>query len=248
MGIKVVKPTILIIKTGSTYKELRAIRGDFDKWICRVAPTEINWKTKAVADIELSKIPQYQGIIITGSHNSLCNPYPYLKGLKQVIDLILQYKIPTLGICFGHQLIHKLLGGDVIANPLGIEIGVTKIQLTLDALVDPIFQGIPVGKLEVYSSHSDIVDKPASTSVKLAWNIFSEYQATRIYGHIYSTQFHPEYDRDIMETYIRRNWMLLQEQHLHNPLHISPPEEILRNNKQLTKSKLVLRNFLQMVI
>lgn len=240
-------PTVLIIKTGSTYRDLRKKLGDFETWIQHAVKASINWKVQKIEAIEPYKIPQYQGIIIAGSHNSLCFPYPYLNGFRRVLDQVLHYRIFTLGICFGHQLLHKLCGGEVIRNPLGTEIGVNTIQRTLEGLVDPLFNDFKKVKVEVYQSHTDIVSKPAPDSVVLAWNSFSEYQATRIGAHIYSVQFHPEYNRQIMGAYILHNWSHLAEQQRRNPLHISSPETIQAANKDLRHPKLILRNFLQMI-
>ena len=59
-------PVILIIKTGSTYSDLRNALGDFDIWIKNAAGDfNCNWKVKPVADVEPDKIPNYQGVIIT---------------------------------------------------------------------------------------------------------------------------------------------------------------------------------------
>jgi len=53
-------PVILIIKTGSTYSDLRNALGDFDIWIKNVVGDfNCNWKVKPVADVELDKIPNY---------------------------------------------------------------------------------------------------------------------------------------------------------------------------------------------
>ena len=37
-------------------------------------------------------------------------------------------KIPTLGICYGHQLLAYALGGEVGDNPNGLEAGSEKIR------------------------------------------------------------------------------------------------------------------------
>ena len=39
-------------------------------------------------------------------------------------------KTPILGVCYGHQLLAKLLGGTVDWNPNGREIGSVSMQLT----------------------------------------------------------------------------------------------------------------------
>lgn len=241
-------PVILIIKTGSTYNELRATQGNFDKWI-RIAggETGFDWKVKPVAEVEPSKIPSYQGIIISGSHSSLTQMYAFFSGMERVVEQIVAHRIHTLGICFGHQLIHKIMGGQVITNPLGTEMGVVNIQLTMDGLIDPIFKSQGGSKVPVYASHSDIVSKPADSFVQLAWNELSQYQATRYNNFIYTTQFHPEYNKQIMAFYLKKNADMLTKQYWHNPLHLSTAEELLKCNKSLSKSRLIVQNFLHLI-
>jgi len=128
---------------GSTYRKLKSQIGDFDLWIRQsVNNQNIRWKIKSVAQIEPGKIVSFQGIILTGAHATLTQHYQYFDGMKRLIENIIEHKIPTLGICFGHQVINKILGGEVVTNPLGPEIGVSKIQLTIDGIIDPIFKGL----------------------------------------------------------------------------------------------------------
>ena len=50
-------------------------------------------------------------IVITGSRRNVSQWEPWM---DQVADLILSCKVPLYGICFGHQIICKVLGGEVI--------------------------------------------------------------------------------------------------------------------------------------
>lgn len=241
-------PTILIIKTGSTYSGLKNVLGDFDEWIRKAAENEkVIWKVKPIAHVEPEKILNYQGVIISGAHSSLTQSYTFYVGMERVIEQLIVHRIYTLGICFGHQLIHKILGGQIITNPLGTEMGVVNINLTMEGLIDPLFRGQSTSKVSVYASHSDIVIKPASGFVQLAWNDLSQYQATRYENYIYTTQFHPEYNRKIMAYYLEKNIPLLKKQHLCNPLHFDTAEAIQKNNKSLSKNKLIIRNFLNLI-
>ncbi|HPC36699.1 MAG TPA: hypothetical protein P5268_04605 [Candidatus Marinimicrobia bacterium] len=241
-------PVVLVIKTGSTYSDLRNTLGDFDTWI-KNAAGEINceWKVKPVANVEPDKIPNYQGVIITGSHSSLTQFYEFYGGMERVVKQIIDYRIYTLAICFGHQLIHKIMGGTVDANPLGTELGVVTINLTFQGLVNPLFVGQSGSRMQVYASHSDIVVKPAVGFVQLAWNKLAQFQATCYDNFIYTTQFHPEYTKEIMAWYLRKNFALLNKQHISNPLHFATADEILKSNKSLPKSRLIIQNFLNLI-
>jgi GMP synthase (glutamine-hydrolysing) len=251
------KPSILIIKMGTTYRELKSRSGDFDKWIIQATEKKnVRWKTKPFTQIVPENLAKFDGIILTGAHSSMVQGFKWLDGMKRVVGSIIESEIPTLGICFSHQLINKILGGEVITNPLGIAIGVTEIQLTLDGIVSPIFNEVNKGKIDVYSVHTDSVVKIGDGVVSLAWNEHNQYQATMYKDFIYTIQFHPEFNKEIMEFYIRKNWDLiksnylpaLQEQAgLKGTLNYSNPESVLNKNKQLLKSRRILNNFVQIV-
>ena len=63
---------------------------------------------------------------------------------------------PMLGICFGHQLLAMALGGKVIRNPLGWEVGTCKVRLTHAGKHDRLFSGLP-DEFSVMQSHQDMV-------------------------------------------------------------------------------------------
>ena len=42
---------------------------------------------------------------------------PWMKKLEVDVLRLAENSIPTLGICFGHQLVAKAFGGDVAENP-----------------------------------------------------------------------------------------------------------------------------------
>ena len=53
------------------------------------------------------------GYIITGSQFSAYDEIPWIAKAKLLVADLHKAKIPTVGICFGHQLIAESLGGKV---------------------------------------------------------------------------------------------------------------------------------------
>jgi len=242
------KPKILIIKTGSTYPELKSQLGDFDQWIRQaVDHHQINWVTQKIADVIPEELEQWQGLILTGAHDSLTKPYSYYDGMQRILENIIEHEIPTFGICFGHQLIHAVLGGKILRNPLGMEIGISTIQITVEGMADPYFRGNQPGKMTVYQSHTDMVLDVAKNVTPLAWNDFSQYQATRYKHFIYTVQFHPEFFKPVMAYYIKANRKIIQREHQYNPLQVPHPDKILKRNRQLRQSHIPLKNFVKLV-
>jgi GMP synthase (glutamine-hydrolysing) len=123
------------------------------------------------------------GIIISGGPASVVEP------TSPAVDRgIYDLGLPVLGICYGHQLIARDLGGRV-------EPGVTKEygESSLHAQDGHLFRGLPSRPLRVWMSHGDtVVDVPSGFSIigetddcKVA---AMEHRGRRIYG----LQFHPE--------------------------------------------------------
>jgi GMP synthase-like glutamine amidotransferase len=99
----------------------------------------------------------------------------------------------------------------------------------------------------VYSTHTDIVAKAASIFIQLAWNEQTMYQATRFDKFLYTVQFHPEFNRRIMNFYLQRNQEVLIRQHLSNPFHVPDFDQLHKKNRQLRNSALILQNFIKIV-
>ncbi|KAI9307279.1 class I glutamine amidotransferase-like protein, partial [Cunninghamella echinulata] len=88
---------------------------------------------------------RYNGIIISGSTDAAYENEPWILELIEFIQSIQDYsydsssklmrhfKVPLIGICFGHQIIARACGGIVEQNPNGWEFGPIQIQLTDEA-------------------------------------------------------------------------------------------------------------------
>jgi GMP synthase-like glutamine amidotransferase len=70
--------------------------------------------------------------------------------------------IPCLGICFGAQLLAKLLGARVQKNH-DKEIGVYDVGLTTEGKTDPMLQGYP-HRFPTFQWHADTFDIPAGAA------------------------------------------------------------------------------------
>ena len=127
-------------------------------------------------------------IIITGSRASCYDDASWIQELHEVVKAIHARGIPTLGICFGHQLIARALGG--VVRPSGLyEEGYCEITLSSDAEKHLLFQGLPKN-IYVYQSHGDVVTMMPPTGWTLALNDFC-LQAYAV-GSFVCVQFHPE--------------------------------------------------------
>lgn len=166
---------IIVLDFGSQYNQLitRRIR-DFGVYSELVS-----------ADLSLEKIldkGDVKGIIFSGGPNSV-----YEDGAPKCDPAIFESGLPILGICYGMQLTHFLLGGEVISSN-NKEYGLTYINCD-DCLL---FKGLD-RRQKVWMSHGDQV-KTLAPGFKLCaisenGPIVATYNLAK---KIYTVQFHPE--------------------------------------------------------
>ena len=140
------------------------------------------------------------GIIIGGSIYSVYEDLPWIRKLEEFIRIMHQARRPLLGVCFGHQLIAKIFGGEVKRNPRGIEFGNVSVDLAQEGAIDSLFEGIS-SQFLAPESHQDIISKlpKMEKTVILARNDMSAYQALAYGKTTRSVQFHPEITPKILE-------------------------------------------------
>jgi GMP synthase-like glutamine amidotransferase len=121
------------------------------------------------------------------------NDYPqfdYLRALFEAIAQTVRDDHPYLGICFGAQILAKVLGAQVMRNPVK-EIGICPVRLTEAGRSDPLFAGF-AGEFEVFQWHADTFRLPFGSQL-LAEGNNCRNQAFRK-GKAVGLQFHLEVD------------------------------------------------------
>ncbi len=107
--------------------------------------------------------------------------------------------MPTLGICLGAQLIAQTAGAEV--GPAVVpEVGWHEVELTLDALDDPVLGGCP-RRFAAYQGHSYGFGLPPG-ALALAHGQADALQAYRIGDAVWGLQFHPEVTLEIVDPWI----------------------------------------------
>lgn len=119
---------------------------------------------------------------------ALDNGPAFLNRERAYLAAVLQTGKPYLGICFGAQLLARLVGGSVVRGG-NVEIGGYAVTLTTEGLTDPVFAGFP-SRFPVFQWHSDTFIPPSAGST-LAVGDDGTPQAFRI-GNAVGLQFHLE--------------------------------------------------------
>jgi len=169
---------ILILDFGSQVTQLIARRIRKKNIYCEIHPYNIS----------KNKIENFspKGLILSGGPASTT-----LKKPLKPNNLIYSLNIPILGICYGHQLICKHLGGNVV-NSKKREFGKAFIKIKSKS---KIFEGIykKNSEYQVWMSHGDKISKlPKSFSV-IASTSNAKFAAIADEDKkIYGLQFHPE--------------------------------------------------------
>lgn len=198
---------LLVIKTGTTMDALREQRGDFEQWI--IDAMELSADEVMVTDVSLGEeLPEYHqisGIAITGSHAMVTEHRDWSEYTAEWLKIAAEKQIPTIGICYGHQLLAYALGGKVDFNPKGREVGTIDITLQPAAQTDSLFRGLP-DTIAVQLSHRQAVLELPEQVEWLASSTLAENQAFRYGEVVWGTQFHPEFDRHITQAYTEYAW------------------------------------------
>ena len=144
-----------------------------------------------------------KGIILSGGPLNV-----YQKDKFRFNNKILQLKIPILGICFGHQILSKELGGKVKKSNHR-EFGLAKInKISNSLLTKKFFNSKNTNK--VWMSHADQVSKMPKNFKIVASSKNSKLTIIEnSYANFYGVQFHPEVTHTNKGKILLKNFLFL---------------------------------------
>lgn len=194
---------LCIIKAGTTYRSTLQAFGDFEDWIGAVAG-ESGMPLRVVDAAGGEPLPPPSlscGVIVTGSHAMVTDNLPWSLAIEAWIPSLLAGGVPFLGICYGHQLLGRALGGRVGYNPRGREIGTVRVSLAREAFADPLFRGVGA-HFHAHAIHEQSVLELPSEAIVLGGNAHDPVHVFRVGQCAWGVQFHPEYTVSVMKEYI----------------------------------------------
>ncbi|XP_028782925.1 gamma-glutamyl peptidase 5-like [Neltuma alba] len=140
----------------------------------------------------------YDGFVITGSCNDAHGNDAWIHRLITLIQKLDSMKKKILGICFGHQILCRALGGKVSRSPTGWDIGVRTITLTSSSPPWSPTSLVPPSKLSIIQCHRDEVREVPAKAEVIGWSEKTGVEMFRMGDHIMGIQGHPEYNLDIL--------------------------------------------------
>lgn len=152
--------------------------------------------TLAEFDVRAGELPEtneFDAVIITGSPASVYDDEPWIDALEAWVATAIDDGIPTLGICFGQQVLADVLGGEVESTNR-YEIGYHMIHHDPDSLL---LAGIDEW-FSAFTAHSDEVVELPPGAEPIAENNFSVHGFRK--DHVFAIQFHPAFDEETAET------------------------------------------------
>ena len=196
---------ILIVKAGGTYPDMAARRGDFEEMFIRrldprLGPIDI---VSPPAGDALPAPLSLAGVIITGSHDMVTDRHTWSERTAVWIRQVVEADIPLLGVCYGHQLLAHALDGVVGDNPQGKEFGTVSIHCSAQTGTDPLFADLP-DTFDAQACHSQsVLELPAGATL-LASSAMDPHHAFAVGKQAWGVQFHPEFDAQVLRSYIQR--------------------------------------------
>ena len=193
----------LIVKTGGALPALRDARGDYDAWIA--AGMGLAHDAVDVVDSEAGEsLPDPaapQGVVVTGSSAMVSERAAWSEAAGAWLVRAAEAGTPIFGICYGHQLLAQTLGGAVGTNPRGREIGTVQVRSLARARDDALL-GVLGDTSHAHATHVESVLALPDGAVRLAESDLDPMQAIRFGDRVWGVQFHPEFDAEVIRTYL----------------------------------------------
>ncbi len=155
-----------------TYSDL------YSDWL---ADRGLTFRTWSVVDMEFpDTIHDAEGWLISGSRHGAYEDLPFIAPLEDFVRESYAADVPMVGICFGHQIIAKALGGTVEKFKGGWSVGRTVYDLDGQ-------------QVALNGWHQDQVTKPPADASTIASTAFCAHAGFAYQGRALSVQPHPEF-------------------------------------------------------
>ena len=195
-----------ILKTDAVRPEWVSEFGEYPDMFERLVLAAEPSATFSVLDVEEGVYPSdsdvdtVDGFIITGSKSSAYDDKEWIRNLERLVQELHAKRKKMVGICFGHQVIARALGGTVAKSDKGWGVGVNVYNVSeLPAQGDDEVRGGGSGVLKLVASHQDQVTVLPPGARPVVSNDHCENAGFVIGDHVLTLQGHPEFSAEYSE-------------------------------------------------
>ena len=199
------KPELIIVKTGRAVAEARGDGRDFEHWFADGLGRDLfDYRTVSVDQGEVlppvDSLDHAPAVLVTGSPAMVSDRLDWSENAAAWLAAAHNASLPILGVCYGHQLLAHALGSRVGPNPAGRRMGSVTVEFSDpdDPLTGPF---VPASSFNV--SHVEVVLEPPAGARVIGTAAHDAFHALYFGNLAWGVQFHPEFDRDIMKSYIQ---------------------------------------------
>jgi GMP synthase-like glutamine amidotransferase len=157
-------------------------------------------------------LASYDGFVVSGSPHDAQGDDPWILRLCALVQTVHAMRKRVLGICFGHQVLCRALGGRVGRARNGWDIGVRKVTFSPDLLEgrrlefligDLVEDDLPRSAALIEVHQDEVWEIPPAATV-LAYSEKTRVEVFAVGEHALGIQGHPEYTVDILHNLIDR--------------------------------------------
>ncbi|MBA0880214.1 hypothetical protein Goshw_000076 [Gossypium schwendimanii] len=196
---------VLLCAEDSEYVKKR-YGGYYGVFVEMLAEEGETWEVFRVANGEFpddEQVDRFDGFVITGSCNDAHGNDAWICRLVSLLKKLDSLNKKVLGICFGHQVLSRALGGKTGRAISGWDIGVTTIHFSSSS--SKLFSSLKIPTtLSIIECHRDEVRELPPKAEVIAWSEKTGVEMFRYGNHIMGIQGHPEYTKDILVHLIDR--------------------------------------------
>ena len=147
--------------------------------------------------------------LTTGSRYSVNDDEQWIRDLEVFVREVAASRVPFVGVCFGHQLIAKALGGSVVKSERGWGVGIKEVEVA-----DGLDWAMNASSYRVANVHQDQVDQLPPDGEILGWNDHCPVSMMKVGSTILGVQGHPEMGPDYVEAVVQMRKGTLIPEHV----------------------------------
>ena len=189
---------------------------DGEKYVALLGPLRPDWSFHTVP-VHENVLPglasDHDAYVISGSARSNCEDDGWVDRLHDFIRKLDEARVPTVGICFGHQAIALALGGAVAELPgedegERIHVGMAEMSVCArEPWMEPWRESARLRCL-----HEEQVVRLPERARLLAWHHECPVAMFAVESHMLGCEFHPEVHADYLVSKIRSQTDVLGEE------------------------------------